>query len=97
MINIDHLFWAVFTFVLLFKSGLILVWTRRLHDRHGARYGFAEIFRMMFGPQSQSSLDPAFWKDFEPIQKWNFWSNVILGVLAASIFFGGLSFNRALR
>src|SRR5690242_16545500 len=71
MINITYLGLGVIAFVALFKLGLILAWTKRLHDRHGARYEFSQIFRMMFGPRTPFDVGPAFWKDLEPIQKWN--------------------------
>lgn len=73
----------------LFKLVLILSWTRRLHKVHGARYGYSIIFRMMFSLQSSGDMDSSLWKDFEPIQRLNYLSNIIIPtcVIMAMIFF----------
>jgi hypothetical protein len=81
-------------FVALFKLGLILLWTTKLHTRHASLYDFSTSFRMMFGPQRKEGVDSHFWTDFEPIQRWNFASNVILGISAAIFVIGVMAANR---
>ena len=73
-----YMFLAYIVFGGVFKLGLIVRWSKRLHDKHPTRYSFSEIFRMMFWPQFQSNFDADFWNDFAPIQKWNALSNIIL-------------------
>ena len=62
----------------LFKLGLLLWWTRQLHNRYAARYRASTIFFMMFRPHSKKDMEADFWKDFEPIQRWNLLSNIII-------------------
>ena len=71
----------------LFKTVLLLLWTKRLHATHAEKYSFWEIFRMMFGPQSELKVGKEFWTDFQPVQRWNLLSNVLI-VLSAIVAFG---------
>jgi hypothetical protein len=71
--------WIVF--VALFKLGLIMHWTKRLHDKYADRYSYSEVFRMMFAPQPRSKFDADFWNDFAPIEKWNRLSNLFIAGL----------------
>src|SRR5262249_54003047 len=97
MINLAYVALSVVAFVAIFKLGLILAWTKRLHERHGSRYGFCQIFGMMFAPQSESDLDPMFWRDLAPIQTRNLLSNIVLGCLAALVFSAAIGINHLLR
>jgi hypothetical protein len=65
----------------LFKLALIFVWTHRLHNAHSDKHSFSAIFRMMFAPQSEDKVGKDFWADLQPIQRWNFLSNVLIGLL----------------
>ena len=61
MINFGYVVSTIILFVGIFKLWLILVWTKRLHDRHATRYSFAQIFPdLIFEPQSKSNFDAKF-------------------------------------
>lgn len=67
----------------LFKFWLILSWTQRLHNKHGGRYQYSTIFATMFGRQPNNNMDADLWQDFEPIQRWNVVSNILIALVGA--------------
>ncbi|MEJ0079012.1 MAG: hypothetical protein WDO17_26990 [Alphaproteobacteria bacterium] len=89
--------WILLSIIILaafFKLALILVWTRRLHARHGPHASFGEIFCKMFAPQSEDSLGIELWQDFQPIQRMNFLSNIALGLVVFMLFASALTLAR---
>lgn len=95
-INLGYLILSLTAVVGFTKLALLLLWTRKLYKEHGNSHSFAELFGMMFRPNSASDVNGALWSDLQPIQRKNILSNVLLVVLAFLVLIGGIAFNRSL-
>ena len=95
MINVGYVVLA-YTLVVafLFKLGLLLLWSARLHAAHASQHRYWEIFGMMFGPKSDKDMDAELWNDFQPIQRKNIVSNVVICGAGFALIVACIAVNR---
>jgi hypothetical protein len=93
MVNTFNLILALTVLIIVFKLALISLWSWRLHLRHRDDRSFSEIFHMMFAPRTAADMSADMWKDYAPIQEWNWLSSslclaVVFGLIAANVLVG---------
>ena len=93
MVRTYYLILILTALVIIFKSALIALWSRRLYLRHGKDHSFFAIFLMLAYPKPREGVSDEMWKDLAPIQS----LNIATSFLFLFFAFGVICLNVALR